>query len=419
MDIYQVVPVREGGDAAVSVPSSKSIFSRALILAAFHEGKTLLRTGALCADSRTLLGCLSALGIETQENPDGIAVYGGDPAPHAALNVGSSGTAARFLTAALALRGGDYLFDASAQMRARPMDMLPLLDAEGVRFDYLGERGRFPFRLRSEGGFPRSMTADTATSTQFASAFLLAAGLGTQPFTLRLTGPRKENPYLDLTADVLRAFGAQCERREDLFDIIPSHAAPAEYSVPPDLSSACYFYAAALLLRKNILVRGAYADRRQPDFRFLRLLEERGVAFAQTPEGLRADGGTAPHFSGFDVDARDFSDQALTLAALAPFATSPTRLRGIAHIRRQECDRIRAIAENLTALGVPARETADGVEIEPALPHGGTVKTYGDHRVAMAFSLIGLKVDGIRIEDPSCTDKTFPHYFDALEELTR
>ena len=154
------------------------------------------------------------------------------------------------------------------------------------------------------------------------------------------------------------------------------------------------------------------------DKKFLSLLAARGVLFSDSEEGLLADGRNVTSFRGFEEDMRDYSDQALTVAALAPFADSPTRLTGLKHIRRQECDRLHAIAHNLSTLGVPVREEEDGVVITPAPVRGGTVETFGDHRVAMAFSLIGLKTGNIAIENPSCCKKTFDNYFQLLDELT-
>ena len=157
----------------------------------------------------------------------------------------------------------------------------------------------------------------------------------------------------------------------------------------------------------------------QGDTRFLSLLEDAGVLLESNPEGILADGSSIENFCGFDLNMQEFSDQALTVAALAPFASSPTRIRGIAHIRKQECDRINAIVENLTALGVPSSATEDEIYIEPAPVRGGTVKSFGDHRVAMAFALIGLKTGNLFIENPSCVRKTFDNYFEILDELTR
>lgn len=403
------------------VPASKSILNRALLLAALADGEVTLSCGQFADDTQALLGCLTALGIEIRPCAEGLHVRGcGGRFPNrtAAINVGSAGTAARFLTAILAFVGGDYTLTSSAQMQKRPMELLAVLEEAGVRIDYMGERGHFPFRMRSEGIAAEELTVDTDRSTQYASGILLAAAC-TRPVTLRLTGSRTHGSYIQMTLRLLEAFGAKWERTGDKLRILPARTPPKRFEVENDLSGACYFYALALLFPVRVRVPRIHFDTQQGDLKFLRLLEEKGVRFTDASEGILADGTSAHPFAGWDADMRDFSDQALTLAALAPFAQSPTHIYGIGHIRGQECDRIHAIAHNLTALGVPVKEGAGEVFIHPAPICGGKVATFGDHRVAMAFTLIGLKTGGIEIEDPACTHKTFPGFFKEIDRLTR
>ncbi len=413
---YLVKPYRARGEIAVNVPASKSALNRALLLAAFTEGDTLLRCGGYAEDTRALLGCLSALGIRTETSGEGILVHGSEKiARSASLDVKSAGTAARFLTAILAFRGGEYEMNASAQMESRPMELIPALEEAGARFVFRKEKGHFPFLMRSAGIRAAEMTVNTDESTQYASGILLAAALGSSPFLLRLTGTRTDGSYIAATGKLIADFGGRCERRGAEIAVTPITGAPKEYRVEPDVSGACYFFALSLLFGAKVTVRGLTSSCTQPDMRFLGLLKERGVRFTETPEGLCAEGSGAP-FEGFTVNMRDFSDQALTVAALAPFASSPTVITGIGHTRKQECDRVHAIAENLSALGVPCEEFADGVKILPACPKGGTARTFGDHRVAMAFSLIGLRTGTVSLDDPACCKKTFENYFTLLEE---
>lgn len=423
MDFYEVQPLREAADPiAVSVPSSKSILNRALALAAFLKGTCLLRCGEYGSDTRDMLSCLAALGIRTEQVPDGILVYGcgGDiPRREAVLQVGSAGTAARFLTAMLAFRGGNYELHASAQMETRPMDFLNEFAAHGVGIEPLAQRTGFPFKMTSAGLSAHEFTVDTDVSTQFASGVMLAAAAGDSPFTLKLTGKRTRASYIAMTAALLEQFGAHCTRKGNTIVVTPAREAPAEFSVEPDLSGACYFYAIALLCGVRVLVRGVRPESLQGDVRFLELLKRRGVRLIATENGLLADGTSVKRYRGFRVNMRDFSDQTLTVAALAPFADTPSVLRGISHIRKQECDRVQAIAENLTSLGVPVSATENEIRIRPAKISGGTIKTYDDHRVAMAFALIGLKCGGIRIENPGCTAKTFGNYFKLLDFVTK
>ncbi len=421
MSVYRIGKFSFHDCIETDVPASKSILNRALVLAAFGKGEVFLSCGKFAEDTRAMLGCLRALRIDIREEQDGIRVFGcggNVPDRHASLNVQSAGTAARFLTAVLAFLGGDYTMDASAQMCRRPMELLSVLSEAGVSIECAAEDGHFPFRMHSEGICGNELTVNTDLSTQYASGILLAAALS-RPFTLHLTGSRTHGSYLAMTLRMLEAFGATCERREDTVFISPSPRSPARFEVEGDLSGACYFYALALLLSARVRVRRIHLPSLQGDAQFLKLLADRGVRFTDTPDGLLADGSGVDGYQGFTENMGDYSDQSLTVAALAPFASSATRITGIAHTRGQECDRIRAIAENLRTLGVPVEEHADGVTIHPAPVAGGTVTTYGDHRVAMAFSLIGLKTGTVSLDDPACCKKTFANYFEILDNLTK
>lgn len=401
------------------VPASKSILNRALLLAALAHGDVRLICGNLAEDTRAFLSCLEALGTETQVTDDGIFIRGGNgrfPRNSASLDVRSAGTAARFLTVTLAFVGGDYTLTSSAQMKKRPMDVLGVLEKAGISIEYSDEKGHFPFRMHSNGILEENLTVDTDLSTQYASGILLASAC-THPATLHMTGSRTHGSYIEMTLRLIEAFGASWTRDGDIIRVTPSQKAPQTFEVENDVSGACYFYALALLFPIRVLVRRIHTDSSQGDLRFLRLLEEKGVRFTDTPDGILADGREVTSFSGWDADLKDFSDQTLTLAALAPFATSPTRIRGIGHIRRQECDRIRAMEENLRNIGVPVKASDDEIIISPATVTGGTVHTFDDHRVAMAFTLIGLKTGNIIIENPMCCKKTFENFFDIVSTL--
>ena len=421
MDAYTIRQFHPKAPLTIDVPASKSILNRAILLAAFGTGEVFLACGAYAEDTRALLGCLSSLGIRTEREAEGLRIFGcGGHIPNrrADLNVGSAGTCARFLTAMLAFLGGEYRMASSAQMEKRPMELLCALETAGVSIAYEKTPGHFPFVMRSAGLREGEITVDTDRSTQYASGILLAAAVS-RPVTLILTGSRTYGSYIEMTLALLRAFGARWTRSGDRIDVFPSPRSPASFEVEGDLSGACYFYAMSLLFSMQVCVRHIHADTLQGDKKFLDLLASRGVRFTDPPDGLTADGTKIRTYAGFCENMRDYSDQTLTVAALAPFAASPTRITGIGHIRGQECDRIRAICENLTALGVPAAEEADGVRILPAPVHGGTVQPFGDHRVAMAFALTGLKAGGITILDPLCCSKTFDDYFAILDRITR
>ncbi len=229
--------------------------------------------------------------------------------------------------------------------------------------------------------------------------------------------------YIGITTRMMEEFGVRALRKENNGKIsyfIPGNQGyqGRDYAVEPDLSAACYFYAIAMLLGIRICVEGVRMDTLQGDIKFLKLLERMGGKIENTEKGVALRGAESGTFHGVEVDMHTFSDQALTLAALAPFADTPTTITGIRHLRGQECDRIAAIYTELTKLGVCCEEFSDGVRIYPAENiYGGRICTYNDHRVAMSFALIGLRIPGIVIENPSCCRKTFENYFQVFEDL--
>lgn len=408
--IGKIAKIKEGSELVFSVPPSKSLLARALTLAARSEEVLLRFGGELCADSAAMVSCLRALGVRIEPVCGGLAVRGGLLRESAELDVGDSGAVARFLTALLAFSGGEYLFCASEQMNRRPMS--GLIEALGrEKFSFLGEADRLPFRLISHGISAKELAVGTAESTQFASGILLAAA--GRPFRLVLRGTRAESPYLGMTLSMLGRFGVGWTRDKDTVSLNAPLSPPREIPIEPDFSSACYLYALSLLCRACVTVRGLRRNSVQGDARFLDLLEARGVKIAETEVGLCADGREVKSFRGFTEDLSGYSDQTMTLAALAPFAESATRLSGISHIRGQESDRVSAILSDLAALGVPASYREGVLAIEPAPIRGGTVESFGDHRVAMAFALMGARAD-VSVRGAECCRKTFPNFFGSL-----
>ncbi len=435
LDPLEIPLLKAPLDAVVRVPGSKSITNRALVLAALASGTSRLEGPLFSDDSRHLLACLKALGfgVRFDEEAGFIEVEGAGgsvPSVSAELFVGNAGTAARFLPPLAALaKEGKFRFDGDPRMRGRPMaGLLGVLEAQGAALSGLEEsRPGYPFTLDSRGLKGGEIHLDIGESSQFASGLLMAGPFMREPLTLRLSGGRSEIPYVDMTAAMMRRFGARVERAEEqgraVFRVARGgYRALAPFAVEPDLSGACYFFAAAALAGGKVTVPGLGRESMQGDIRFLALLKHLGCQFYEDPEGLTLEKDPATPLDGADVDMNAFSDQALTLAALAPFCRGPVRIRNVAHIRGQESDRIAAALANLEALGARARATGDGLEILPAEAgalKGADLKTFRDHRVAMAFSLAGLKVGGVRIKDPACVSKTFENFWFKLFGLNR
>ncbi len=417
----------------VTVPGSKSITNRALLLAAMATGTSVL-TGCLTSeDAKYFLLCLKTLGFPVEEVPDGglgsnitITGFGGSiPKKKAEIYVGSAGTAARFLVAMLAFSDGEYTVKSSEQMKKRPMQ--PLIDAlrdAGAIVDCLEVEGHFPLHIvgaKDKSLIPDTFTVNIDKSSQFLSALLIAVGTLGKRAQIQVVGNHGLS-YVDLTAEMMKGFGVTVEKMTEDGQIRYQFSGEEKYQalcydVEPDMSAAAYFYALAAVLGTKIEVEGVTSHMLQGDTAFLKLLAKMGCIVEESDDRVLVTGPDNGHLKGgFTVDMSSFSDQALTLAAISPFADAPITITGIGHIRLQECDRIKAIVNNLGSLGVETKEMQEQVTIYPQIPQGGEIETYEDHRVAMSFALTGLRTKGVVIKNPSCCKKTFAEYFEVLEK---
>lgn len=425
----------------VDVPGSKSITNRALLIAALAEGKSVLRGVLFSDDSRHFLQALIDLGFEVEideacavvsivgcggkipayESPvdEKMKNVSDDGMPvNASINVGSAGTAARFLTAYLGLSKGRYFVDSSQQMKKRPMEeLLKALEDLGASIEFLEEAYHFPFVIGNDQVSKHEVTIDVDKSSQFLSALLIASVLFTEDFVIHVKGHHGMS-YVKMTIAMMEQFGVKVDcLTEDTFRISGDASYTArDYRIEPDVSAAAYFYAMAPVLSVPAKVHHVHWKSLQGDITFLHVLEAMGCGSVELEDGIRIYppqeglcGGT------FDLSA--FSDQALTLAAISCFAKSPVTIEGIGHIRYQECDRLHAIVTNLTDMGIRCEEPEEGtIRIYPGQPKPCEIETFEDHRVAMAFAIPGLVTDGIVILDPGCCRKTFETYFEVLEE---
>lgn len=407
----------------ISVPGSKSITNRALLLAMLAKGESRLSGILFSDDSKNFIHCLENLKFDThiqEENKSGsITGLGGKlPCLEADLQVGSAGTAARFLSAVLGISKGTFYMDASVQMRKRPM--APLLNALrelGCKITFEEKEDHFPFTLHANGFQTNQITIDIDKSSQFLSGLLIAAPLAGNDFTIHTIGTHGM-AYIQMTIEMMHQFGVKVLQPDANTFVIPAgqQYKSLDYSIEPDVSSACYFYAMAAILGISVIVKGVHKDSLQGDIHFLDILNEMGCTSQDTAMGIRLTGPLNGKLKGIQTDLSACSDQAITLAAIAPFADSPVIIEGIGHIRHQESDRIAAIVQNLTAMGIRCEETDTSVTIYPGSPHEASIATFDDHRLAMGFSLPGLLTKGIVIEDPGCCRKTFEDYFEVLED---
>jgi 3-phosphoshikimate 1-carboxyvinyltransferase len=395
-------PVR----GAVTLPGSKSITNRALILAALGRQTVTLRGALFSRDTRIMVAALRALGfaVETDETALTIRIAGrgGEiPAREARIDVGNAGTAARFLTAFVCLRpDGVYHFDGDEAMRRRPIGaLLEALESQGARADSRS----FPFTLRTAGLPGGPVPLDASESSQMLSALLMVAPHAKSPLTVQLKGEAGSKPFVVMTEAMVQQFAAE----------------PTAYDIEGDASAASYFLALPLVTGGQLALPN-YGGTLQGDTKFLGVMQQVGLQgagreFSFTRGGVRR---------AVTQNFREFSDTFLTLAALAPLLDGPTRISGIAHTRKQETDRVAGMARELKKLGQHVVESEDALEIHPrALVSGVEIETYHDHRFAMSFGILGchdLHGDGrpwLTIKDPACCTKTFPAFFDLLASL--
>jgi 3-phosphoshikimate 1-carboxyvinyltransferase len=393
-----------------------------LLIASLARGKTRLTNALFSDDSCYFARALQTLGFdvkldEADQQMTVTGLGGKIPARYAELFIGNAGTAARFLSAFLTLGRGQYILDGDSRMRERPIqDLIDALQQLGVE---LKARNNFPpveiFAKGLSGGETRM--AGNASS-QFLSALLMVAPYASSPIEIEVTTELNSKPYVDMTIAIMQDFGVQVERQGDEhFVIKPSFFSPlTSYQIESDASAASYFFAAPAICGGTVRVENVSRTSKQGDIAFLDILQQMGCIIEEGNNFIEVTGTQPIH--GVEVDMRDLPDTAQTLATIAPFASSPTRIRGIASARVKETDRVHATCTELTRLGVRVEEHEDGMTIYPCDNiQPTTIQTYHDHRMAMAFSLIGLRVPDISIDNPSCVSKTFPNFFEVLDCL--
>jgi len=433
----QIKPISQPLNAAIHVPGSKSLTNRALLVSALSDGKTLLTNALFSDDSLYFARALQTLGFDIKLDEPNLEMtvtgLGGKiPARKAELFIGNAGTAARFLSAFLTLGNGAYILDGDSRMRERPIgDLVDALAQLGARLETINNCP--PVKITASGlrGGKAQIAGDI--SSQFLSALLMIAPYAGSRVEIEVTAELNSKPYVDMTIAVMKDFDVQVRRNDYQHFSIPlaTYHSPgtklqpnggtskpplSSYPIESDASAASYLFAAPAICGGTVRVEHISRNSKQGDIAFLDILQQMGCGMEQGANFIEVKG--AKSLNGVDVDMRDLPDTAQTLAAIAPFAASPTLIRGIASARVKETDRIYATCTELGRLGVRVQEHEDGMTIYPCEKFNpATIRTYNDHRMAMAFSLIGLRVPGVRIENPSCVSKTFPNFFNVLETL--
>jgi 3-phosphoshikimate 1-carboxyvinyltransferase len=422
-----IEPIQNPIQAVVGVPGSKSLTNRALLLAALANGKTVLNNALFSDDPIYFAQSLQTLGFDIVLDAENtsmeiIGLNGSIPSQEAKLYIGNAGTAARFLTAFLTLGDGSYILDGDSRMRERPIgDLIKALAQLGAQVtgtDHLQSSICPPLTINALGLLGGKTEIAGTISSQFLSALLMITPYASTMVEIEVTTALSSKPYVDLTISIMAEFGMKVEREGyKRFLVHPAKYRPiSNYIIESDASSASYFFAAPAICGGSVRVENISRESKQGDIKFLDILEKMGCEVKEKNNSIEVVG--PKQLVGVDVDMKDISDTAQTLAAIAPFANSPTHIYGISSARVKETDRVAATCTELRRIGVLVDEHEDGWTIYPAEKiRGDLIRTYNDHRMAMAFSLIGLRVPRISIENPDCVSKTFPEFFDRLEHL--
>ena len=424
MDDIEIAPLRRPLAASIRVPGSKSITNRALLLAAMADGRSTIYGAGLNDDTGRMVAALGTLGFEIDVDEQAARIVvdgraGAIPARGRELDAGGAGTAMRFLLGFLTLGRGRFRLDGNQRMRERPIG--PLLDALtslGVAVRSERNNGCPPvvIEVGKDGVRGGAARVDAAVSSQFVSALLMPAPLWPNGIELTVIG-EAARPFITMTLRLMEQWGAGGTTRGGKI-VVPGgqrYAAQRSFEVEPDASGASYFAAAAALVGGSVILKGLSAGSVQGDIAFIELLERMGARVKWREDGVEVSGDG--NLAGVDIAMTEMPDLVPTLAAIAPFCSSPTRIHGVSFIRHHESDRLRALATELRRLGASIHEYDDGMLIEPSRIRAGVVETYDDHRIAMAFAVAGLKTAGIRIRNPGCVSKTYPDFFRDLTSL--
>ena len=420
--MLEIKPIHEI-DVTVKVPGSKSYTNRALITAALAAGESVIRNVLLSDDTRLMMACLKEVGVSIKSGQDDNALVikgcgGAIPVGEAGLFAGNAGTVVRFMTAALTLGKGQYEIDGVERMRNRPIqELLNGLNRLGADVTSKETTGCPPVVINASGLKGGTIKMKGNVSSQYISAILLAAPYATNDVHIIITDELASKSYVDLTIEVMNRFGVSVKRDSYKEFHVKSGQSykGCEYMVEPDASSASYFFAVAAITGGRVRVEGLGENSLQGDASFVDILDKMGCVTRKAKDWLEVEGGK---LKGIDIDMNNTPDVVQTLVAVAVFAEGKTRIRNVKNLRYKETDRISALVNELKRIGVKAREYEDGLEIEPSTtPHSAEISTYNDHRMAMSFALIGLRIKGIKIKNPECVHKTFPDFFERLEKL--
>ena len=420
-------PLKKPIDLVCNLPGSKSITNRALVIAALNSGnrKTHLSGILRSEDTEIMVDCLEKLGFILSVNwKESTAFVSSPKAPgiipssNANLFTGNSGTTMRFLTAMVGLGNGTYKLDGIKRMQERPInDLLKALNELNINSSSENNNGCPPVIIKTSGWSGGVARINSEMSSQFISGILMAAPFAKGETRITLEGKIVSQSYIEITLNMLKDWGINTEKISDREYLIQGNQTGNrfDYQIEPDASAASYFYAAAAISGGTVTTPGLGTKSLQGDIKFAQALQLMGAKIIQNDNSTTV---TGSELHGIDIDMNDISDTVMTLGVVACFAKGTTKISNIGHIRHKETDRISALANELRKIGAMVEEFPDSIIIHPSSLHGAEIETYNDHRIAMSFSIAGLKIPGITICNPSCVAKTYPVFFDDLAKAT-
>ena len=419
---YAVVVKSEMLDAIVNVPGSKSIANRALVCAALARGASSIKGLPDGDDTQAMLQSLQVLGATILLEKSDAQIEKAidmDRLEPVSVDANLAGTTARILTAIGALRRGPMTVTGGESLRSRPMkDLHVALGDLGAILSWQDEKYCLPVTVQRGESYADSIEIASDTSSQFVTALMLIAPMLENGLKIELVGNVISLPYITMSALVMRAFGANVRLVDGRNIVIDGGGyVGCEFTVEPDASSASYPLAAAAVVGGRVRVNGMCSNMMQGDSRFVDVLRQMGCEVSEDRLGVTISRDTSTALRGVDVDMSEISDLVPTLAIVAMFATTSTRIRGVGFIRNKESDRIGDLAREMRGLGANVVEYEDGLEISPQGLHGGTCDTHHDHRIAMAFGVAGLKLPGVIIDQPNVVSKSWPQFWEMLEAL--
>jgi 3-phosphoshikimate 1-carboxyvinyltransferase len=425
MERLRLDPI-EKVEGTINLPGSKSMSNRALLLAALARGTTHITNLLDSDDTRYMIEALRKLGVTLRLNDDrtecvveGIGgAFAHDDDETIELYLGNAGTAMRPLTAALAAGKGRYVLTGEPRMKERPIGhLVDALRQAGATIRYLENDGFPPLRIDAHGLEGGEVSIDGSISSQFLTALLMAAPLSSGGMTIKIVGELVSKPYIDITLEMMRRFGVEVSHEDYRVFVVPeaTYISPETYMVEGDASAASYFLAAAAIKGGTVKVTGVGKNSIQGDKAFADVLEKMGAKVEWGEDYIAV---TRDKLYGIDMDFNHIPDAAMTIATAALFAEGPTTLRNIYNWRVKETDRLSAMATELRKVGATVEEGEDYLKVVPpeTIRHA-RIDTYNDHRMAMAFSLLALSPESVTINDPGCTAKTFPDYFEKFASI--